>query len=211
MKILAVSDRVVESIYSPQICDLYGDVDLVIGCGDLPYYYLEYVVTKMTVPVTYVDGNHHTVQHMSDGRQVRRAEGCISLEDRVMEIEGLLVAGLGGSMRYQPRGDGQYSEAEMQMRIARLVPKLLWNKARYGRYLDILVAHSPPFGIHDAEDLPHTGFKCFLSFMRTFQPRMLLHGHTHLYRRDNISCTQYENTSVVNVYPSRLVDWDANE
>jgi Icc-related predicted phosphoesterase len=211
MRILALSDRVVDAIYSPQACDLYGDVDLVIGCGDLPYYYLEYVVTMLRAPVMYVYGNHDNVQYMSDGRRVLEPEGCISLEGKAVEYRGLLLAGLGGSMRYQPRAVHQYSEAEMRMRVAALIPQLVLNRARHGRYLDVLVAHSPPFGIHDREDLTHTGFKAFLTLMRYAKPRYLLHGHTHLYRRDGVSQTQYGTTQVVNVYPNRVIELELNE
>ncbi len=207
MKILAISDRIVEAIYSPQICDLYGDVDLVIGCGDLPYYYLEYVVTMLRAPVVYVDGNHHTVQIMADGRRIGRAEGCLSLEDRTISINGLLLAGLGGSMRYQPRAPGQNTETEMRLRVARLLPALLLNRLRYGRYLDILVAHSPPLGIHDADDLAHRGFRSFLTLMSLLKPRLLLHGHTHLYRLDTVTTTRYRHTTIMNVYPSRIINW----
>ena len=42
MKVLAVSDRVQEQIYSPAIRTRYSDVGLVLGCGDLPYYCLLY-------------------------------------------------------------------------------------------------------------------------------------------------------------------------
>ena len=35
MKILAISDEVVDFIYSPQIKEKYADVDLVLGCGAL--------------------------------------------------------------------------------------------------------------------------------------------------------------------------------
>lgn len=211
MRVLALSDRVVDAIYSPQVRDMYGDVDLVIGCGDLPYYYLEYIVTMLPAPVIYVYGNHDKMQSMSDGRHVSAPEGCISLEGRVMAINGALVAGLGGSMRYQPHAIHQYSESEMQSRVIRLIPQLLLNKLRTGRYLDVLVTHSPPYRIHDGEDLPHTGFKVFLTLMRSFKPKFLLHGHTHLYRRDAIWGTQYHETRVRNVYPSRLIDLDSDE
>jgi len=211
MRILAISDRVQEAIYSPQIRDMYGDVDLVIGCGDLPFSYLEYIATMLPIPVVYVFGNHDKVQHMSDGRMVTAAEGCILLEGESIMTQGALIAGLGGSMRYQPNSINQYTDSEMRGRIAALAPKLLANKVRYGRYLDILITHSPPLGIHDGEDLPHTGFKSFLTFMRYFKPRYLLHGHTHLYRRDTISSTCYRDTEVINVYPNRLIDWNSDE
>jgi Icc-related predicted phosphoesterase len=35
------------------------------------------------------------------------------------------------------------------------------NKLKYGRYLDILVTHAAPRGIHDAEDWTHIGIKAF--------------------------------------------------
>jgi Icc-related predicted phosphoesterase len=211
MRILAVSDRVQEAIYSPQIRDMYGDVDLVIGCGDLPFSYLEYIATMLPIPVVYVFGNHDKVQHMSDGRMVTAAEGCVLLEGETMMVRSALIAGLGGSMRYQPNSTNQYTDNEMRARIAALAPKLLANKVRHGRYLDIFITHSPPLGIHDGEDLPHTGFKSFLTFMRYFKPRYLLHGHTHLYRRDTISSTCYRDTEVINVYPNRLIDWNIDE
>ena len=77
---------------------------------------------------------------------------------------------------------------------------------RYGRYLDILITHSPPFGIHDDEDPAHRGFKAFLRFMARFRPRYLLHGHRHVYRPEPCK-TRYLGTEVINVYPSELVEW----
>ena len=58
MKILTLSDRVDELIYSPAIKHLFNDVDLVLGCGDLPHYYLEFIVTMIGGPLFYVVGNH---------------------------------------------------------------------------------------------------------------------------------------------------------
>ena len=58
MKILAISDEVVELIYSPRVRQQFHDVELVIGCGDLPFYYLEYIVSSLNVPVYGVRGNH---------------------------------------------------------------------------------------------------------------------------------------------------------
>jgi Icc-related predicted phosphoesterase len=208
VKILALSDEVVEAIYSPQVVDLYGDVDLVVGCGDLPYYYLEYVAAMLQADVVYVYGNHDRTQYMSDGRIVSGAEGCIPIDGRSLMINGILIAGLGGSMRYQPNAINQYTEDEMRLRIFSLIPQLLANRLRYGRYLDILVTHAPPRSIHDGSDLTHLGFKAFLTLMRYARPRYLLHGHKHVYRQDRQQETVYMNTTVANVYPSRVIEWD---
>jgi Icc-related predicted phosphoesterase len=210
MKILALSDRVVDLIYSPQLKERYADVDLVVGCGDLPYYYLEFIATLLTAPVLYVHGNHDRPTYMADGRVVSKPEGCTSIEDQVYNFNGVLIGGLGGSMRYNDEATFQYTDLEMRGRMAGMLPGLLANRLRTGRYMDILISHSPPFGIHDGEDLPHTGFKSFLTLMRYAQPSLLLHGHTHIYQPNVPTETRYHNTKVVNVYPSRIIEWPFN-
>ena len=120
---------------------------------------------------------------------------------------GLLIAGLGGSMRYN-NGDSQYTEAQMRRRIRRLALSLMRNKRKYGRYLDILVTHAPPFGVGDGPDLCHRGFKCFLDFMDKYQPKYLLHGHIHLDDQNANRITQHGATTVINVYGSYMLDTD---
>ena len=44
VKILAISDQVMEQLYSPRVKETFAHVNLVVGCGDLPFYHLEYVV-----------------------------------------------------------------------------------------------------------------------------------------------------------------------
>ena len=207
MKILALSDEVVDFIYSPQVKERFGDVDLVLGCGDLPFYYLEFVVTVLNKPVYFVPGNHDARnQYMADGRVTQQAEGCINLDQRIASEGNLLLAGLGGSIRYRPNSLHQYTDAEMRARILTLAPRLWFNRLRHGRFLDLLIAHSPPFEIHDGADLAHTGFQAFLSFMKTFKPRCLLHGHAHVYRSDAVTRTKFEATEVINVYPYRVIE-----
>lgn len=211
MKILALSDEVVDYIYSPHIRERFPDVDCVMGCGDLPFYYLEFVVTMLQRPVYYVHGNHDKPsQFLSDGRVVHRAEGCETLEalsQRVITYQAdVLVAGLGGSLQYNI-GPHQYSQSEMKRRVLKLTPSLLVNRVRYGRFLDVLITHAPPRGIHDAHDLAHTGFDAFLQVMDRFRPRYLLHGHSHVYRNDIPTVTRYKDTQVINVYPYRLIDY----
>ncbi len=211
MKILALSDEVVESLYNVRVKDRFGDVDLVVGCGDLPFFYLEFIVTMLNKPVYYVHGNHDKPsQYLSDGRIISRAEGCEAVETTSVRVPalpgGLLLAGLGGSIRYNP-GPHQYSQAEMSQRVLQLTPALLVNRARYGRFLDILITHSPPRGIHDGKDSAHIGFDAFLTVMDRFRPRYLLHGHSHVYRNDIPTLTRYRHTQVINVYPYRVLEF----
>jgi Icc-related predicted phosphoesterase len=207
MKILTVSDRVMDTLYSSSVRAKYPDLDLIIGCGDLPYYYLDFLVSALDAPLVYVLGNHDGgPQYATDKGQLTGVQGGRDIHGRTVNIGGLIMAGLGGSMRYRPRAPHMYTEVEMRAQLARLAPKLLWNRQRHGRYLDILVAHSPPFGIHDRKDLPHTGFKVFLTLMQLFKPRYLLHGHIHIYRQDYQRVTEYQQTTVINVFPYRVLD-----
>lgn len=205
MKILAVSDQVVETIYSSHIVERFGDVNMVLSCGDLPYSYLEFIVTMLNVPCFFVHGNHDCPEYMANGLTLDSPGGWVNLDEQTEEAGGLLLAGLEGSIRYKPRGRYQYTEQEMTFKAWRLIPSLMINRLRYGRYLDILITHAPPFGIHDGEDWPHRGFQAFLNLMSSFRPRYLLHGHKHVYGPDPWR-TDYESTQVINVYPYRVIE-----
>jgi len=207
MRILAISDRVAPQIYDAGVKTRYGDVDLVLGCGDLPHYYLEYVVTMLSVPLYYVMGNHGSeVEYTSFGGERRFPGGCTYIDQQVVEYGGLLIAGLEGSMRYK-KGPYQYTQTEMTCRVLRLAAKLLPKRLLTGRWLDVLITHAPPFGIHDGPDLCHTGFRAFLRFMGVCKPRYLIHGHSHVYDRlRQPTTTKYRNTLVVNTYPYRVLE-----
>jgi uncharacterized protein len=207
MKILAVSDEVDSRLYGPVLKQRYSDVDLVISCGDLPIYYLEFIVSTLDVPVLYVRGNHAPEQISATGEVKTEPEGCTNIDGRVVTSKGLLIGGLEGSMRYS-EGPHQYTEGEMRAKALRLVPRLLLNKWRHGRYLDILVTHAAPKGIHDAADLCHLGFSTFVDFMRRYRPRYLLHGHVHVYTPNVVTETRFMDTVVLNAFRYRVVEID---
>ncbi len=202
VNVMALSDRVLDWVYTTHVREYYPNVDLIIGCGDLPFYYLDFLVSALDKPLVYVCGNHdQTPQYTADGRVLTRVQGGLNLHATTAKVKGVLMAGLEGSIRYRPNARLMYDEAEMRFQISRLLPGLLRNRMRYGRFLDILVAHSPPFGIHDRSDPAHVGFKSFRPFLRYFKPRYMLHGHIHLYRQDATRITQFEQTTIINVYP----------
>jgi Icc-related predicted phosphoesterase len=210
MKILAVSDEVVDRLYSSQITPAYREVDLVLGCGDLPYEYLEFLVTALNVPLLYVPGNHDA-QYIEDD-PASTAEGCIFLDQHVLQIKGLSIAGLGGSVRYKPGHPNQHTQASMYGRALSILPGLAWNRLRTGKVLDILIAHSPPRGIHDDNDPAHTGFSAFRDLIRVVKPRFFLHGHTLNYQGNLApSTTQVGGTTIINVYPYRLLEMELND
>lgn len=206
MKILAVSDQVIDVVYDERIGTRFGDVDLVLSCGDLPYSYLEYIATMLTVPCLYVHGNHDHPEYKANGRVLTRPGGWTDLDGRAVEVEGVLLAGLEGSIRYKPDAPYQYTERQMARKAWCMAPALFMNRVQHGRYLDILVTHSPPRGIHDGDDLAHRGFSVFLDLMNWFKPRYLLHGHKHVYGTEPTR-TRYVESDVINVYPYRVLSY----
>jgi Icc-related predicted phosphoesterase len=202
VRILAISDEVDPRLYQPGIVDRFGNVDLVLSCGDLPTYYLDYVASTLGAPLYGVHGNHDASLASGEAATDRGGWGMGELHGRVVEEQGLLIGGFDGSLRYNS-GDYQYSEYGMREQVARMIPGLLMNRVRYGRYLDILVTHAPPRHIHDQPDRCHQGFSVFRWFLRTFKPRYHLHGHIHVYDNRTTTRTKFHDTLVLNAYRYR--------
>lgn len=205
MKILAVSDEVVERLYGLCNNGHFKDVELIIGCGDLPYPYLENIVTFLNVPLLYVPGNHDPAHTPADATSY--AEGGSDLDLKLIRHKTFLIGGFGGCVQYRPDGTNQYTQTEAYVRAFSLLPKLILNRLNYGRYLDVLITHSPPFGVHDDETPAHQGLKAINWLIQLARPRYLLHGHTHFYRRNlSDSETIYKGTKITNVHPYKLLD-----
>ncbi|MQC26683.1 MAG: metallophosphoesterase [Chloroflexi bacterium] len=199
MKILSLSDRVMEFIYAASARERFKDIDLVLGCGDLPYYYLEFLVDILDKPVLFVRGNHGQKVEYTHRGERRSPWGAIDLHARMLNIQGLLIAGFEGSVRYRP-GPFQYSQGEMWVKVFALIPRLLWNRLVHGRALDILATHAPAWGLGDQEDPAHRGFKAFRWLLTTFKPRYHFHGHVHIYTDNTPRIMHFEQTEIRNTF-----------
>jgi len=215
LKILCISDQIDPQVYSPHIKERFADADLILSAGDLPLDYLDYIVSTLNKPLFFVFGNHHTddLKHYKKlwntplVQETREYMGCgaIHLGTKVKIEDKLILAGFGGSMRYN-NGANQFTDFEMFMEIIKIIPSLLWNRIFRGRFVDILLTHAPPKGIHDKTDKCHMGFKSYLWFMKIFKPKFLIHGHIHLYDLADVRCTKWENTTVINAYSHYVIN-----
>jgi Icc-related predicted phosphoesterase len=206
MKILAVSDQVVDRIYELIPQGHFNGTRIVLGCGDLPYEYLEYMVTLMNVPVFYVPGNHDP--EFAVATAGRHAAGCTNIDLHTARYQGVLLAGLGGSIRYRPGAVNQHTQSEAFLRIARLTPALLRNRRRYGRALDIFISHSPPFNVYEDDSSAHRGLKAINWLLQWARPRFHLHGHLHDMRRNLTPGIKWlGSTAVMNVFPIRTIEF----
>ena len=204
MRILAVSDVEDEAV-TASLPARAGSVDLIIGCGDLTYDYLDFVATALAAPIRAVHGNHDVPPENLDDPAVSVWWDGIDLHGRVVNVDGVLLGGLQGSPRYSD-GPFQSGELDMWLAILRMLPRLVVNRIRRGRFIDVLVTHAPPRGIHDRQDPAHRGFAAFRTFVRWFHPRYHLHGHTHVYDARTITETRFGATTVVNAYGAKAIE-----
>jgi Icc-related predicted phosphoesterase len=149
-----------------------------------------------------VRGNHDKVVEYTSGGQRTYPHGGIDLHRKSLHYNGLILAGVEGSLRYR-RGEFQYTQAEMWWHVLRLGPNFLVNRFLHGRYLDLFVSHAPPANIHDRPDLPHQGIKAFRWLIDVFQPRYFFHGHIHILRPDTLIETIHGKTHIINTYGFR--------
>ncbi|MGD1823369.1 MAG: metallophosphoesterase family protein [Pleomorphochaeta sp.] len=221
MNILCISDEKDMLVYSQHIKSHFKDIDLVIAAGDLSLRYYEFIISSLNKPLYFVFGNHNLEdfnKYMSSSQDqeqhdlhsnLNHAYSGECIEGKVIRDKktGLIIAGLGGSYKYN-KGQSQYTELEMRARIFKMIPKLVVNKIKYGRYLDILVTHASPLGYNDDKDLCHRGFASFLTFMDLFKPKYVLHGHIHLIDSNARRRVVYRQTNIINVYKSYVLKDD---
>ncbi len=147
-------------------------------------------------PLLYVRGNH------DDSFASRPPEGCVCIEDRLYNYQGVRILGLGGSHRYR-EGNNMYTEAQMARRIRRQRWKL-WKSGGF----DILLTHAPARHINDFETTSHQGFQCFTQLLDKYHPKYFIHGHIHLnYGLEVPRETAYGATTVLNAYSKCIFEY----
>jgi Icc-related predicted phosphoesterase len=200
MRILAVADaedRALAEHFDPE---RWRGVGLILSLGDLKPAYLDYLVSRLNVPLLYVRGNHDA------GYDEAPPAGCDDVDGRVVKVGGLRIAGLEGSRWYGGSGV-EYSDRQMALRAF-----LLGLRIRLAGGVDIVMTHAPPtFGdpaIDGALDKVHAGFESFRKLALAHQPRLFLHGHTHLNYGRNKREKMLGGTRVIDCYGSTLIELD---
>ena len=215
MKILCISDQIDPLVYSSSAKERFKDVDVVLSAGDLPMEYIDFVVSTLNKPAYFIFGNHNLAElkyyHFSkqegrpDDSSMHHYHGAVYTGFKTVKSGNLLIAGVSGSIRYND-GQCQYTEQEMMLELIKLIPSLLLNKIRYGRFLDVFLTHAPPKDIHDKPDPCHRGFKCYRWFMDKFKPKYLVHGHIHLYDLLDPRITVEKETTVINAFSHYILE-----
>ncbi|MGW8192955.1 MAG: metallophosphoesterase family protein [Desulforhopalus sp.] len=196
MKILSVADSVAAPLLEPAgNSPPPADIDLILGCGDLPPEYLAALRHRYDAPLYYVLGNHDLRFGHSP------PAGCTQLDGMIVRSGGLKITGFSGS-RWYNGNTNQYTEQQMagfirKMRFA------LWRS----RGVDLIVTHAPPRFVHDAEDPCHKGFRVFHTLIDRYRPRYFIHGHIHaFFNSDDERVTRVNATAVINSYGYHVLE-----
>lgn len=201
MKILVLADEESKYLWDYYEEGRFDGIDLVISCGDLKPHYLSFIATYTKAPVLYIHGNHDECYSQTP------PDGCICIDNKIYVHQGVRILGLGGSMQYN-YGKRQYTDRQMNRRVYRLIPKILFHRG-----FDILVTHAPAYQFNDGEDLPHRGFKIFRKLLDKYHPKYFLHGHMHLNYNHRLprECQYNEYTTVINGYEKYTFEYDATK
>jgi Icc-related predicted phosphoesterase len=191
VRVLVVADEEVPAMES-RARDLR--VDLLLAAGDLPWDYLESLVSLLDAPAAFVPGNHDPSTADDKGPQ-----GFDNLDGQVLTVGGLRIAGLGGCVRYND-GLHQYTQKEYGRRARRLV-----KDAHRAGPVDVLLTHAPPLGLGDEPDRCHIGISALHGVLEALRPAWHLHGHIHPYGMHKPD-RQLGPTTIRNVIPWHVIE-----
>jgi hypothetical protein len=214
MRVLAVSDEVDDVLWHDT--SAVASAQLVLACGDLPFEFLDHLISALDVPLAFVPGNHDpSVRGYRTSRRGLSLQagmpteppwpaGADNLDGRIAAVGGLTIAGLGGCLRYRD-GPNQYTQRQFARRARRLAAAQRWRRLRGHDPIDVLLTHAPPRGVGDGEDRAHQGFAALHRLVARTTPRLLLHGHVHPYGA-NPPDLRIGTTTVRNVVGWHLFD-----
>lgn len=107
----------------------------------------------------------------------------------VKTIDGITFAGIAGCISYKRKGAFLYEQDIMSSLIEQLP------------YVDVIIAHNSPFGIHEKNQETHIGFIGLKNYIEEHQPKYCIHGHQHINKVSTIGATK-----IIGVMGEKILD-----
>ena len=138
----------------------YQNIDCCLLLGDISYDDLTIIKQLISKPIYGVLGNHDCWSLYEDN-QIEDIHG------KVIEINGVKIAGLQGSLKYKDVNAPLYTDKESK-RIAREIPKA-----------DILISHDSPKYLYGKDNYAHSGLQGITDYLVKNKVPLNIHGHHH--------------------------------
>ena len=185
MKILAIADRPPKHSILDTISQ--NKIDLICTLGDLNLFDLLELEKINNIPKIGVYGNHCSGSYFE-------TLGIQNMHLQRFKIGNLIFGGFEGCNRYK---ESAYNKMYTQDEASKLLENF--------PYVDVLICHSPPFGVNDEpNDLTHQGFKALNKYIELRKPKYLFHGHTYP-TAENI-VTEYLGIKIIYVSSDMIVE-----
>lgn len=185
MKLLVIADSPPQD--DPSTVAAREAVDLVVTLGDLDLVSLAGLRVITDIPKIGVYGNHCSGQYFE-------SLGIHNMHLVTWEHQGVVFGGFQGSLRYKPNPHAIMYTQEEASDMLKDFP-----------HVDVMLAHSPPFGIHDEPgDMSHEGLRGLRDYIAREQPRYFMHGHTYV--APDMLVTHEGGTDIVFVYGMQVVE-----
>ena len=188
MKIIAFADlhtncidKINQTDYSSYNCSVC------ITLGDINSKHLQAIAANVKLPIYGVLGNH-------DEYGMLERYGITQLDEKEVNIDGVLITGLSGSSRYKPDDKPMLTQKESVYLAKRL------------HYAEIFISHDSAYGLYGAKsDKAHCGLKGISRYIKKYKPIINLHGHHH----EN-SIKKYKKTTDICIFGCSVIEIDKN-
>jgi Icc-related predicted phosphoesterase len=197
MKIVAIPDLHGSTLGIDRIGADLTEADVVILAGDLTNFGREPEARRIVDTVKRYNKNVYAVQGNCDFPEVHtylEREG-LSLHRKSVDINRLVLLGIGGSLVCPGNTPTEFSEEEFESFL---------DEASHGLEIDtpkILISHQPP--INTKVDLvqsgDHVGSASVREFIEKFQPFLCISGHIH----ESVGIDEIGKTKLINSGPLR--------
>lgn len=198
MKVAGISDIHGHTEKLSSIAGYLSQGDVVLISGDLTHFGHEFQASNVVSIIKMRNKNVFAVHGNCDYPDVRfflEKEG-VSLHGRIVEYEGIIFTGIGGSLPCPGRTPNEYLEDEIDSILKGISEKIP------GGSKVIFVSHEPPY--NTMCDLTragqHVGSRAVRDFIERVKPLLVVCGHIH----ESRAIDEIGETKIVN--PGSLID-----
>ena len=182
LKVLVITDT--HGCLSSDEIPIGSNADVCFLLGDFSYEDLMIIKENVIdMPIYGVLGNH-------DSFDLYQRAGIDNIHGRVVDVDGVKVAGFQGSLRYKNSNFPFYDDDE-SVDIADCIDRA-----------DILISHDSPKYLHGDEDWAHSGLQGITYYCEKWNVSLNIHGHFH-------ECSEHymqNGTKSICCYGVQLID-----